>query len=173
MYTYFILTHQSCTEVPLIPNNCSTILSNKRYAPATRIGNLSNDLKNEIRHISKLPVFKECQEIFSALDCAVIKYPACNPSTNKLIPICRSQCLSIDIHITQCSLSLLNSNFTLLKDILDTVDCDVPGTYYPFSSQYIDTTSTDCVMLNLRKLIIIVKGCFMIIRSYLEGFIEL
>ena len=82
----------------------------------------------------------------------MISYPACNASTNKLIPICPSQCLSIDIHITQCSLDLLNFNFPLLKDILNTIDCDEPETYHPFPSQYIDTTSTDCVMLSLRKL---------------------
>ena len=97
------------------------------------------------------PIFEVCEEIFEALHC-VVSYPACNASTNKLIPICQSQCLSIDIHITQCSLNLLNSNFPLLRNILNTIDCDAPETYYPFPSQYIDTTSSDCIMLTIRKL---------------------
>ena len=142
--------YQSCTEVPLISNQCSTVLSHIHYAPVTDIGNFSNDLIDEIRRINELPVFEVCKEIFGALHCAV-KYPACNPSTNKLIPIiCPSQCQAIDIHITQCSLDLLKSNFPLLKDILNTIDCDKPETYHPLPSQYIDTNSTKC--LNLSKL---------------------
>ena len=83
------------------------------------------------------------------LNC-VIKYPACSADTQKLIPICQSQCPLIDIHIAKCSLDLLNSDFPLVKKLLNLFECDDPDTYYNFPPRYIDSEAnlTECLMLS-------------------------
>ena len=75
-------------------------------------------------------------------------YPACNPSTKKLIPVCESQCLLVDLEKAQCSVDLLQSNFPLLQNVINSFKCDDPRAYYNFPSQYMETNSTECFMLS-------------------------
>ena len=158
MYIYIIYIC-SCAKFP--PEDfCSTVLSNStHYAPGTLGINVNLDeLKDEVKRIRNLPEFTTCIELINTLDC-IIRYPACNANKEKLIPICQSQCLLIDVQIPQCLLhlenNLLMTDFPLVKELLRSVECDQPESYYNFPSHYIETNSTDCLMISKFKLIVI------------------
>ena len=141
----------SCKETP--QEFCSTILpNNDHYAPGTSgIDADPNELEDEIRRIEDLQDFTTCIELIDALYCT-IKHPACSANLKKVSPICQSQCLSIDYQTVQCLIYLEDNNlitdFPLVVDLLRTVECDEPDTYYNFPSDYIDNNSTDCLMLS-------------------------
>ena len=139
----------SCVESP--QDFCSTSLSNTHYAPGTLGINVNpDDLKDEIKKIRNLQEFVTCIELINILDC-IIRYPACNSSSQKLIPICQSQCLLIEAQMPQCLLhlenNLLMSDFPMVEELLRSVDCDNPESYYNFPSYHIETNSTDCLMI--------------------------
>lgn len=143
---------RSCAETP--QDFCSTVhvLPNTHYAPGTlRINADADELKDEIRRIRNLADFSTCIELINELNC-VIRYPACSANMKKLIPLCKSQCLSIDYQIAQCLIyledNMLISDFPLVVNLLTSVECDEPETYYNFPLDYIENNSTECLMLS-------------------------
>ena len=150
MHVYICIIIFRCIEKQ--QDFCSTILPIAYYAPGTLGINADPDeLKDEIRRIRNLPDFTACIELINALDC-VIKYPSCSANMNKIVPICQSQCRSIDYQIIECLIHLENnmliSEFQLVHNLLETVECEEPETYYNFPVEYIKINSTDCLMLS-------------------------
>ena len=135
----------SCVDSP--QDFCSTILPSTHYAPSTSwITTNPDDLEKEIM---RLPESGTCTELIKTLNC-VVKYPACSTDTQKLIPICQSQCPQINIQIARCSLDLVSSDFILVKRLLNSFGCYDPNSYYNFPSRYIniETNTTECLMLS-------------------------
>ena len=152
----------SCTKFP--PEDfCSDALLSTHYAPSTLgISVNLDDLTDEVKKIRNLPEFTKCLELINTLIC-IITYPPCNASTEKLIPICESKCLSIDAQIPRCLLylenNLLMTDFPLVEELLRSVECDEPESYYNFPSHYIETNSTDCIMIS--------KNIYAVIAMYM------
>ena len=146
MYAYL-----SCRELPQ-EQFCSTLLTNDHYAPgASWIGANPDDLNDEISQINELMEFAVCGELLSTLNC-MVRYPVCDTNTEMLIPICEPQCLLIDAQIKQCSFNLENnfpgSEFPLVKNLFNSIECDEPDTYYNFPLLYIETNSTKCLTIS-------------------------
>ena len=93
--------------------------------------------------------FTMCGEFLNTLTC-IYSYPACNASIQRLIPICEKQCPLIEVLAAQCLLIFLDTEFVMVKQLLDTFECKDLGTYYNFHREYFntETNSTDCVMLS-------------------------
>lgn len=103
-------------------------------------------LDDELRQIKELPQSDLCNEFLSLFNCTV-RYPACNANTSKVLPICPSQCSQVELRKAQCVVLLDKySDFQMVKGLLNTFECDEPGTYYNFHRSYID--SSDCIMLS-------------------------
>lgn len=142
----------SCIKLPK-QDYCSTLLTNHHYAPGTLwISSNHSDLNDEIRQINELTDFTRCGELLNTLNC-VIRHPACSANTKKLVSICHSQQLTINFQIKLCLLHLEDSgvhssDFPLVKNLLNSVDCVDPETYYNFPLQYVETNSTNCLMLS-------------------------
>ena len=141
----------SCEETP--QDFCSSMFpNNTHYAPGTLGIDVNLDkLQDEISRMSNLQDFTMCIELIDALNC-LIKYPACSVNMKKVSPICQSQCLTVYYQTAQCLIYLEDNmrilDFPLVVDLLRTVECDEPDTYYNFPSDYIDNNSTDCLMLS-------------------------
>ena len=147
MHTHFC----SCKELPE-EDFCLTLLASDHFAPSTsEISANPSDLNDEISQINELMEFTTCGELLNTLNC-LVKYPACSTDTEKLIPICDTQCLQIDVQIKQCLINLEDkipgSDFLLVKNLLRSIECDEAETYYNFPFQYIETNSTNCLMLS-------------------------
>ena len=149
---YISVVHiNSCEEMP--QDFCSTTFPNiTHYAPGTlAIDANPDELQHEISRIGNLQDFTMCIELIDAINC-IIRYPACSANMKKVTPVCQSQCLSIDYQTVQCLIyledNMLVSDFPLVVNLLETVECDEPETYYNFPSDYIDSNSTDCLMLS-------------------------
>ena len=142
----------NCKELPQ-DDFCYTMVSSTHYAIGTlEINANPSDLNDEISQINELMEFTTCGELLNTLNC-VIRYPACSTDTENIIPICDTQCLQIDVHIKQCLLDLQNSNlfisnFPLVESLLTSVECEEPQTYYDFWRQYVDSNSSNCVLLS-------------------------
>ena len=142
----------NCKELPT-EDVCSTVVTTTQYAIGTpEITVNPDDLNDEIRQINELIEFALCGELLNTLNC-VVRYPACSVNTEKLIPICESQCLQIDVQIKQCLLNLQESNlppseFPLVHNLLNSIDCLEPNTYYNFGRRYIENNLTDCINLS-------------------------
>ena len=141
----------SCKELPE-EDFCFTLLPSNHFAPGTsEISANPSDLNDEISQINELMEFTTCGELLNTLNC-LVKYPACSADTKKLIPICDTQCLLIDVQIKQCLINLEDkfpgSDFPLVKNLLRSIECDEAETYYNFPFQYIEANSTNCLMLS-------------------------
>ena len=118
------------------------------YAPSTLWIN-PNDLDDEIRQLNKLPGSTACREFLTVFNCT-IRHPPCDANGTKVVPICPSDCPLIDFRRSQCALVLNEySGFELLKELLNSFNCDQPRTYYNFHRRYFETdNSSDCVTLS-------------------------
>ena len=79
-----------------------------------------------------------------------LNFPACNPITGRVLPICEDQCILVDEIIRQCSTEFFRHNpeFPTVNRFLNTFVCDRPETYYNFPLQYIETTNpNDCSLI--------------------------
>ena len=84
-----------------------------------------------------------------------LRFPACDPTTGVTLPICPEQCPFIDDIIMACSVEYFRNNteFPAVNQLLDTIVCLEPQTYYSLPAQYIATDPNDCLTL-FRKCII-------------------
>ena len=82
----------------------------------------------------------------------VFRFPACNPETGMILPICPELCPTVDDIVMQCSLEFFRGNpdFPNINQLLDTFVCLEPETYYNFPEQYIATDEctafSKCIM---------------------------
>ena len=140
----------SCEDFPQ-NNSCSTVLAHTHYAPGTLGFDVDpDDLDDEIERINELPDFNNCAELINTLNC-LMTFPACSRDTEKLIPICQSQCPLLNVQTAQCSLDLLNlhnSEFPLVNRLLHVFDCDDHNAYYNFPRRYVETNRTNCLMIS-------------------------
>ena len=77
----------------------------------------------------------------------MFRLPACNSTTGRILPICRSSCSDVDAFIAECSAEFFRNNphFPAVNERLDTFVCLEPLSYYPFPAEYIETTDpNDC-----------------------------
>ena len=96
--------------------------------------------------IHQLDPLDTCRIFISTLIC-VFKYPACNDTTGKVLPICPGICTIVDDIVNLCTESQFfrrNPDFPAVNDFLDTFVCLEPQSYYNFPVQYIETNPNDC-----------------------------
>ena len=87
-----------------------------------------------------------CRAFISIVIC-VFGFPACNPTTGRILPICRNRCPIVDLIVAQCSEEFFidNPEFPAVNRLLDTFVCREPQSYYNFPIQYIETDDpNDC-----------------------------
>ena len=88
-----------------------------------------------------------CTAFVGIVTCA-LTLPACNPTTGRILPICRSNCSAIDFNIADCTEPFRNDpDFPALNEFLDTFECFDPQSYYPFPAQYIETDPNECIAI--------------------------
>ena len=84
---------------------------------------------------------------FIGIVICVFTFPACNPTTGRILPICRNRCGIVDSIVGVCSVEFFRNNpaFPAVNQLLDTFVCLEPQSYYNFPTQYIETTDpNDC-----------------------------
>jgi len=131
----------SCVPSDEIPSGepCLLQLSNSFYAPATF--DYTEELSLEIRNLDPL---NNCTGFITTMIC-IFRFPACNPSTGKTLPICTSICDSVDSIAKQCLLEYFGNNteFPVVNQLLSAFRCHEPQTYINFPLQYIETDDPD------------------------------
>ena len=140
---YFSL-FDSCVEIEE-DNTCGPQLQYSFAAPAVFEG--TNTLFNEIELVLRqLGSLDACRAFITTVIC-VFRFPACNPVTGRLLPICQSSCGSVDSIISQCSAAFFRNDpmFPAVNGLLDAFVCLEPLTYYNFPLEYIETENiSDC-----------------------------
>ena len=138
-----------CEEIS--EQSCSTDVTNTHYAPgySILINNSYADLIAEINRIQRdqIPGAGGCSQLLDALSC-VIRWPACNTDFEQLIPICETQCPTINRQIMQCLMNLPSADFPLVTSVFSEFECTSPESYYNFPSQYIEEFSINCLMIS-------------------------
>ena len=134
----------SCIEVPE-EDTCRPQLQNSHYAPETfdSTGQVFREFQDIIRELDPLDF---CRVFISTVIC-VFRYPACNDTTGKILPICPDICGLVDGVVNQCTESQFfrhNPDFPAVNHLLDTFVCLEPQSYYNFPAQYIETDPNDC-----------------------------
>ena len=115
------------------------------YAPA--VFELTDELVSEIQAILReLDPFSLCRVFINTLTCT-LRFPACNPNTGKILPVCPEQCHTIDAIEMECSVEYFrnNSDFPAVNHFLDATACIEPQMYYNLPAQYIATDHNDCI----------------------------
>ena len=115
------------------------------YAPA--VFEVTDELFSEIQAILiGLDPLSPCRIFFSTLTCT-LRFPACNGTTGKILPVCPEQCPTIDAIEMECSVEYFrnNSDFPAVNQLLDTTACLEPQMYYNLPAQYIATDPNDCI----------------------------
>ena len=77
----------------------------------------------------------------------MFRYPACNDTTGKILPICPDICDLVDQVVGLCTESQFfrnNPKFPAVNHLLDTFVCLEPQSYYNFPAQYIETDPNEC-----------------------------
>lgn len=76
----------------------------------------------------------------------VFRFPACNATSGKILPICHSICPLVDEILAQCSKGFFvgNSTFANVNRLLGNFECRKPQSYYNFPLQYIASDPNDC-----------------------------
>lgn len=121
------------------------------YAPNTFefVGQVFGEIQSIIR---QLPQTSVCRGFVNTVVC-VFRFPACNPETGKILPICPFVCPTVDCIVNECSLEFFagDPNFPEVNRLLDIFMCNNPQTYYNFPSQYISTgdeLNVDCSLIS-------------------------
>ena len=75
----------------------------------------------------------------------MFSFPACNPITGRILPICSNRCGVVNFVIGECSLEFFRNDpeFPNVNRLLDIFVCDQPESYYNFPLQYIETMDPD------------------------------
>ena len=123
-------------------------LGYSHYAPSTfeDADALFDEIENLIRQLDDLNL---CRAFFSTVIC-VFSFPACNPITGRILPICSNRCGVVNFVIGECSLEFFRNDpeFPNVNRLLDTFVCDEPESYYNFPLQYIETMDpSDCISI--------------------------
>ena len=135
------LCFNSCIEVDA-EETCRPQIPNSHYAPTTF--EATDELFSEIQNIiTQLDPFNPCRVFITTVIC-VFRFPACNPMTGMILPICPDLCPLVDDIVMQCSLEFFRNNpeFPNVNRLLDEFECLDPQSYYNFAIQYISTD--DC-----------------------------
>lgn len=120
------------------------------YAPG--IFEVTDELFSEIQTvIGELDPSSPCRALITTMIC-VLTFPACNSTSGMILPICPDQCPTLDAIIEECSLESFRNNpdFSAVNELLDTIVCLEPQTYYNIPAQYI-ATSNNCIQLQISK----------------------
>ena len=135
----------SCIEVPE-DESCQPQLITSFYAPATVDSN--SQILREFRDvISQLNTLDVCRAFFSTMDC-MYRFPACNATTRKILPICPDICSFVDTVVNLCTEEFRNNpDFPALNQLLDIFMCLEPQSYYNLPAQYIETNPNDCLKI--------------------------
>ena len=134
----------SCIAIPG-DETCLPQLPYSFYAPNTF--DLTNKLFREIQIIlGELDPFNDCRRFINSVVC-VLRFPACNATSGRILPICPDLCSFIDgVIIARCSSEFFanNPNFSAVNDLLNRFECLQPQSYYNFPAQYIENASVEC-----------------------------
>ncbi|XP_065909293.1 uncharacterized protein [Dysidea avara] len=86
----------------------------------------------------------QCVELIQTLTCLVTS-PVCTAAEGKLTPICPQSCQTTDQIILECS--MITVNFTSVNQLLTTINCFDPQSYYIFPSQNIEPIDGECISI--------------------------
>ena len=80
----------------------------------------------------------------------MLRFPACDPTTGMILPICPEQCPTLDAIIMECSAEYFRNNpdFPAMNELLNTIVCLEPQTYYNIPVQYVTTAPNYCIELS-------------------------
>ena len=139
-----IFLYNSCIKISP-EETCLPQLENLFYAPTTisSSGQVFSEFQDIIREMDPLDV---CRAFISTIIC-VFRFPACNPTTGRILPICPDICGLVDTVVGLCTESQFfrnNPEFPAVNELLDTFICLEPQSYYNFPAQYIETDPNDC-----------------------------
>ena len=79
----------------------------------------------------------------------MFRFPACNATTGRILPICPDVCSFVDAVVMPCTNGFFRNNpdFPAVNQLLDAFVCLEPQSYYNFPSQYIETDPNDCLKI--------------------------
>ena len=93
--------------------------------------------------IGEYDPFDTCTVFITAVTC-VYRFPPCDPTTGRLLPICHQQCPDIESNIEECSPETLE-DYPSVSRLLDSFVCLEPQSYIMnLPQQYIETDTSQC-----------------------------
>ena len=155
LWHYLIYAYFSCIPVESDDSCVPQLPMGAHYAPNTfeLVGTVFTEIQNIIQ---LLPQSSVCRGFIGTVIC-VFRFPACNPNTGKILPICPFVCPTVECIVNECSLEFFagDPNFPEVNRLLSEFNCSFPQTYYNFPSQYIssgsDFTNDECTLISKLK----------------------
>ena len=141
--TLLSLQFDRCIEIP--DETCRSQISYSYYAPNAIV--FTPELSNEFQAIiPQMNLLDPCRGYLTYVMCAH-KFPACNDTTDRLIPVCLAACSSLTQIIQECSGSFFFINdpdYPLTNELTNSFSCEARS-YINFPRQYIETDPNDCI----------------------------
>ena len=130
------LVHR-CNPVP--DETCISLIPYTHYVPGSNT--FTEELGTEITEIiSEFEPFDDCR-VFSVVVLCQYRYPACDPTTGTLFPICTELCPTVDSNIQNCALESYDE-YPAVGVLFTTFECSEPETYLMnIPPQYISNSS--------------------------------
>lgn len=143
-----------CIEIPS-DHICLILVPYSYYTPDT-LG-YSDEVINEFEDvITQYDPFDSCRTFATALTC-VYTFPACNPTTGRVVPICPELCPDIRSNIEECALGS-PENYPSLNSLYDSFVCTDPQTYFMnVPLQYIENDTSNCSALGKYTVCILIR----------------
>ena len=140
--TYLSLQFDRCIEIS--DETCQSQILYPTYAPAAIV--YTNELSVEIETITRLlDPLNPCRGFSTYMMCTY-RFPACNATTGKVIPLCLEACPDINSVIELCTREFFynNPDYPFINQLLNSFSCESQS-YLNFPLQYIETDSIECV----------------------------
>ena len=116
------------------------------YAPAATV--YTDELSNEIQTILRqLDPLNSCRGFLTFVMCAR-RFPACNATTGRILPLCIADCPVINEIIAQCTMEfyMSSTDYPLTFQLFNSFTCEL--SYINFPLQYIETDPNECIELS-------------------------
>ena len=149
-----------CIEIP--DETCLSQITYSSYAPAAIV--YTDELSNEIRTILRqLDPLNSCRGFLTFVMCAH-RFPACNATTGRILPLCIADCPDINEIVAHCTMEFyMNSDYPLTFQLFDSFACESLS-YLNFPLQYIETDPNECTEFSKY----IIRNCLQRIHTYLN-----
>ena len=112
--------------IPVPDETCTTLVPYTHYTPNSNT--FTEELGREVTEIiSEYEPFDECRAFSVAVLCEY-RYPACDPTTGTLFPLCPELCPAINSNVQNCALESYEEYPTVLE-LFTAFECTDPETY--------------------------------------------